>query len=190
MHIGLMRHFPVTEPMPRGWLTADDLVRWRSRYDVAEVMAGDFELGAVEWQACLSSVLPRTRATAAAVFPSPVTATDLLREPELAPFSTGRLRMPIRAWQILMHLAWLTGHASQRAGRDDFRRRVVCVANQLLTETRNVLVVSHAGMMAYLSRELLRRGFQGPKLRIAKHAVVYVYKQLSNRTNHVEETGG
>lgn len=190
MHIGLMRHFPVTEPMPRGRLTADELVRWRSRYDVAEVMAGDFELGAVDWKICLSSDLPRTRATAAAVFPGPVTATDLLREPEFAPFSTGRLRMPIRAWQILMHLAWLTGHASQRAGRDDFRRRITSVADQLTAETRNVLVVSHAGMMAYLSRELIRRGFHGPKLRIAKHASVYVYKRPDNKTNHVEETGG
>ncbi|MBN8626982.1 MAG: histidine phosphatase family protein [Planctomycetes bacterium] len=176
--------------MPRGWLTADDLVRWRSRYDVAEVMAGDFELGAVDWKSCLSSDLPRTRATAAAVFPGPVTATDLLREPEFARFATRRLRMPIRAWQILMHLAWLTGHASQRAKRDDFRRRVTCVADRLTAESQDTLVVSHAGMMAYLSRELLRRGFQGPKLRIAKHAVVYVYKRAGNETNCVEETGG
>ena len=35
MRIGLIRHFPVTEPWPSGWVTSDDLQRWRKRYDAA-----------------------------------------------------------------------------------------------------------------------------------------------------------
>jgi hypothetical protein len=75
--------------------------------------------------------------------------------------------------------SWLTGHRSQRACRDDFRRRVSEVADRLCRARRDTLVITHAGMMAYLSRELRRRGFVGPKLRIARHATAYVYE---NRT--------
>jgi hypothetical protein len=42
---------------------------------------------------------------------------------------------------------------------------------------QDTLVVSHAGMMAYLSAELRRRGFAGPKLRWAKHATAYIYEK-------------
>jgi len=38
-------------------------------------------------------------------------------------------------------------------------------------------VVSHAGVMLYLSEELRRRGFAGPKLGIAKHARVYLFER-------------
>ena len=43
--------------------------------------------------------------------------------------------------------------------------------------TGDTLVVSHAGMMAYLSADLRRRGYSGPKLRIAKHATLYTYEK-------------
>ena len=51
------------------------------------------------------------------------------------------------------------------------------MAERLCAADRDTLVVSHAGMMAYLSADLRRRGFGGPKLRIANHAKVYIYEK-------------
>lgn len=51
------------------------------------------------------------------------------------------------------------------------------MADRLAAAERNTLVVSHAGVMAYLSAELRRRGFHGPPLRLAKHATLYVYER-------------
>jgi broad specificity phosphatase PhoE len=99
----------------------------------------------------------------------------LLREPQIAQFNTGKLRLPILAWQILLRLSWLTGHHSQREYRDEFRQRVLNVAERLSASTQDMLVVSHAGMMAYLGMELRRRGFAGPKLRVAEHGIIYTY---------------
>jgi broad specificity phosphatase PhoE len=177
VHIGLIRHFPVTEAWPSGWRNSAELEAWRERYDLADAIVGEFNVGNVNWAACLSSDLPRAMTTAATVFQGPIEYTPLLREVELTPFQTGRLRLPIFAWQWLFRLAWVSGHKSQRAARDDFRRRVNAVADRLQMETKDTLVVSHAGMMAYLCRELRRRGFRGPKLRIAKHATVYAYER-------------
>lgn len=178
MRIGLLRHFPVTEQFPKGWKTAADLQAWIARYDVAEATIGEFDLGGVEWQACVASDMPRTRATASAVYRGEISHTELLREAQLQPFQTGDLRLPVWVWKWMLRLSWMTGHRSQRDCRDEFRRRVVAAADHLTSLNQDTLVVSHAGMMAYLSAELRRRGFAGPKLRIAKHARVYIYKRL------------
>jgi broad specificity phosphatase PhoE len=71
----------------------------------------------------------------------------------------------------------VTGHRSQRAARDHFKRRVQAVADLAEAGEGDVLLVSHAGMMAYLRAELVRRGFRGPQFRIAEHARLYVFER-------------
>lgn len=61
--------------------------------------------------------------------------------------------------------------------RDEFRSRVMAVADRLEALKENVLVVSHAGMMIYLTKELALRGFIGPKLRMPENARLYVYEK-------------
>lgn len=162
-----------------GWKTAAELQAWRQRYDASPAIVGRAELGEATWDYCLSSDLERAFVTATTVFSGPVEKTPLLREPEFAQFATGDLRLPMAAWRWILRLSWMSGHRSQRACRDEFRARVKAVADLLDARSDNVLVVSHAGMMAYLSRELRRRGFVGPKLRVAKHATLYIYERSS-----------
>ena len=178
MRIGLIRHFPVVLGMPTGWKTWAELQAWRRDYDLAEVTHGPADLGGVAWAVCLSSDLPRAFATASAVFSGPITQTALLREVEFAEFPTGTLRLPAWAWRWILQLSWMSGHRTQRACRDEFKRRVFDLADRLERNSEDTLVVSHAGVMAYLSAELRRRGFIGPKLRIARHAQVYVYEKI------------
>lgn len=175
MRIGLIRHFPVKYHFPSGWRTSQDLMDWRTAYDQAEALIGNADLGSGAWQACLSSDMPRAQITAHAVFSGPIEFTSLLREPEFRLFATGRLRLPVWVWKWVFRVSWLTGHASQRQCRDEFRTRVQAVADRLCAGQMDTLVVSHAGMMAYLSSELRRRGFSGPRLHVARHATVYTY---------------
>jgi broad specificity phosphatase PhoE len=153
------------------------LQAWRERYDMAATSVGEFDLGGVAWRACISSDLPRACITASAVFGGEVERTALLREPQFAQFKTGNLRLPVWVWQWLLRLSWMIGHESQRPCRDEFRRRVIAVADRLSALPEDTLVVSHAGMMAYLSVELRRRGFAGPKLSIARYATAYIYEK-------------
>jgi broad specificity phosphatase PhoE len=177
VRIGLLRHFPVTEKLPSGWRTAAELQAWRERYELAETPVGTFDVGGVDWHSCVSSDLPRARITARAVFRGEIEFTEMLREGYFAPFRTGRLRLPVKAWEWLLRLSWMTGHHSQRVCRDEFQRRVLAMADRLSAGQHDTLVVSHAAMMAYLSAELRRRGFAGPKLRRATHATVYIYQK-------------
>lgn len=177
MRIGLIRHFPVNHPMPAGWMTAAEIHAWRQRYDETEVTVVTVELGTTTWERCLSSDLERAYVTAKAVFAGEIERTPLLREPHLAEFRTGALRLPPSGWRWALRLAWLTGHRSQRAARDDFARRVKAVADLFESDERDTLVVSHAGMMAFLRRELMKRGFVGPKFGTADHGRLYVFER-------------
>jgi broad specificity phosphatase PhoE len=71
----------------------------------------------------------------------------------------------------------MTGHRSQRAARDDFRSRVHAVADLAESAESDVLLVSHAGLLAYLRAELVRRGFRGPKFGIAEDARLYIFQR-------------
>jgi broad specificity phosphatase PhoE len=177
MRIGLVRHFPVTEAWPSGWLTSDELQQWRRRYDVSETIVGPIDVAGVAWQRCFSSDLKRAHVTAQAAYTGTILQTPLLREVATLPFASGKLRLPLRAWRWMFRLAWLTGHSSQRPARDDLHQRVRAMADLLETEAVDTLVVSHAGVMRFLRKELLRRGFQGPGFRLAEPARLYVVER-------------
>lgn len=179
MRVGLLRHFRVTEPWPTGWVTSDDLQRWRIRYDAAEPIISPVDVSAVNWQRCLSSDLKRAAITARAAYSGAITETPLLREVETAPFGTGSLRLPVWGWRMLYRLAWWTGHSSQRAVRDTFRQRIHQLGDNLERADQDTLVVSHAGVMYYLRHDLLRRGFSGPEFQLAQHARLYVFESAA-----------
>ena len=121
--------------------------------------------------------LPRARITAKTVFNGKIEHTESLREPQVRQFQTGGLRLPFWAWRWTLRVSWIVGHRSQRLCRDEFKARVTAVAERLIDMEQDILVVSHAGMMAYLSAELRRRGFSGPSLRIAETAKIYIYER-------------
>jgi broad specificity phosphatase PhoE len=153
------------------------LHEWRQRYDSSEVTPGTIHTGAINWQKCFCSDLKRAYTTAQAAYTGEITQTPLLREIEVQPFRTGQLSLPIWVWRWMVRMAWLASHESQRTARDDFRQRVQAIANMLDAEPGDTLVVSHAGMMMYLRKELMRRGFRGPKFGVAEHARLYVYER-------------
>ena len=72
----------------------------------------------------------------------------------------------------------MCGHDSQKKTRDDFFNRVRSVADLVESQTQDLLLVSHAGMMLFLRKELLRRGFRGPRIGIADHARVYEFQRV------------
>lgn len=182
MRVGLLRHFRVTEPYPRGWVRAGQLKAWMDRYDRAPIVPGEFDLGGVPWKACLCSPQPRARQTAEIVFRGVPEVSDLFAEARFCISPIGGVRLPVIAWRLLLQLAWKAGHRSQRIHRDDLRRRVDAAADRLESQPVDTLVVSHAGLMLHLAAELRRRGFHGPRLGFADHARAYLYQSGGSST--------
>jgi len=182
VNIGLLRHFEVEKPMPSGWITSQELARWREEYDRADVIPGDVELGGIQWKRCLSSDLKRACLTAEAVFAGPIHPMKELREVQTSQLRTGQLRLPFGGWRSLLRLAWVISHPSQRAAKNDFMARVRYLVDEILSQAEeNTLIVSHAGMMVFLRKELLRLGFVGPKFHIAQSGRLYVFESMVDR---------
>jgi len=177
MRIGLIRHFPVNHAMLRGWFTASELHQWRKLYDAAEPQLGIVDVQPESWPQCWASDTRRTLMTAQKVYSGSVQATHLLREPDIAEFQTGNLRLPYWAWRLVLHMAWLSGHSSQRRMRDDFFQRIQTIIKRLESEQQDTLLVSHAGIMMYLRAALLKHGYSGPKFKFAACGQLYVFEK-------------
>ena len=95
MRVGLVRHFPVAEPMPSGWLTALQLHEWRQRYDQAAAEPGAVSFAVEGWSRCYSSDVNRALVTAQTLYAGEIIQTPLLREPEIRQFRTGPLMLPV-----------------------------------------------------------------------------------------------
>jgi broad specificity phosphatase PhoE len=181
VRIGLLRHFEVEKPMPSRWITSQELAQWREEYDRAGVIPGDVELGGIRWNRCLSSDLKRAYLTAEAVFTGPIQRMKELREAQTSQFRTGQLKLPMGGWRWLLRLAWATSHPSQRTAKEDLMARVRYVVGEIVSRVEeNTLIVSHAVIMVFLRKELLRLGFTGPKFRLAQSGRLYVFESMAD----------
>lgn len=161
-------------------MTCTELLLWRQKYDDSEVFERSVADETHRWACCYASYLSRAQTTARAFWSAEILTRPDLREVEFAPFATGQVKLPVRLWRLLIRIAWMTGHASQRALRDDFRHRVRRMVDEIESQGQDALVVSHAGMMMYLRKELLLRGFSGPKFGIAEHARIYEFQRAQS----------
>lgn len=178
VRIGLIRHFEVKHPFPTGWVTWGDLVAWREIYEKTEITTSAIDLGGITWSRCISSDLPRAYATAQAAFTGDILQMPELREPQLDAFRTGNLKLPYPLWKWMLRLAWMTSHSSQRNAKTAFMAKVKQVTDTLLTQVKeDTLIVSHAGVMIFLRKELLKMGFTGPSFKIAENGKLYVFEK-------------
>jgi broad specificity phosphatase PhoE len=178
VRIGLIRHFEVKHPFPTGWMTWGDLMAWREMYETAEITANTIDLGGIAWSQCISSDLPRAYATARAAFTGEILQLPELREPQVDAFRTGNLKLPFPMWKWMLRLAWMTSHSSQRNAKLSFMAKVKQVTDSVLTQAKeDTLIVSHAGVMMFLRKELVKLGFTGPEFKIAENGKLYVFER-------------
>jgi len=81
-------------------------------------------------------------------------------------------------YPLLFKAAWLVNHKSQPESKADVKRRVKAVLDKILLKCQDdVLIVSHAGLMTFMRKELLNRGFRGPNFKTPDNGKLYVYER-------------
>lgn len=93
------------------------------------------------------------------------------------PAFSERLRLPVLMWAVWIRLSMYF----DRKTREEIKRarfRISEVFDHAFgNHTENVLIVSHAALMVFMREELIRRGFAGPKFKIAKNGELYVFEK-------------
>lgn len=175
MRIGLVRHFKVKKGLPERTLISQiELIQWFEEYDVADLEDGEVYLGDNIWKKCFTSDLPRAIKTAEKIYNGNIVAMKELRELQPHIPSKRKIKLPFLLWAILIRCGFLT----PRKYINDYERRVETVLDEILSQSdEDILIVSHGALMIYMRKELLKRGFKGPKFKIPDNGKLYVFEK-------------
>jgi broad specificity phosphatase PhoE len=148
-------------------------------YEESDVEEADVDLGGITWQRCYSSTVRRAEFTAEKIYKGELVKTEDLREIPIYPFFKRNIKIPMVLYPLCIRTAWFFNHKSQLERRMDVEKRVSKVIDRILEDDQeNVLVVSHGALMMFMRKELLRRGFKGPKLGRPENAKLYLFERV------------
>ncbi|CAM4014581.1 histidine phosphatase family protein [Mesobacillus thioparans] len=176
MKIGLLRHFKVTLGYPGKFVTSKELLTWQEEYNQSSIEEADIDHQGQKWSKCYSSDLPRAKTTAYKAFDGDIIFLEELREISLYPVISSGMRLPLWLHVFLIRIAWLFGHNSQKESKNEVLKRINRVLDQAIAHGEDVLIVGHGGIMMFLRKEMLKRGFKGPKFNRPENAIVYIYE--------------
>ncbi|RFU67907.1 histidine phosphatase family protein [Peribacillus saganii] len=177
MKVGLLRHFKVTRGYPNKIVTSEELRQWMREYDASDVEENRIDLCNVDWSKCYASDLSRAEKTARKAFDGQIIFLEELREIPLSPFFQRKIRLPLPIHLLFIRIAWLFNHKSQSLSKKDVSKRINVILDKVLQQDENVLIVSHGGIMMFMRKELLKRGFTGPKFRTADNGKLYIFEK-------------
>lgn len=176
MKVGLLRHFKVTLGYPNKLVTTEELMRWQKDYDTSALEETEIDLCGYEWKRCYSSDLVRASQTAQKAFAGDINILRDLRELTISPLVDSNIKLPLWLHIFLIRVAWILGHKSQIESKKEVIRRINRALDQALQHGEDVLIVGHGGVMMYMRKELLKRGFTGPKINRPDNAKLYVFE--------------
>jgi broad specificity phosphatase PhoE len=153
-----------------GWVIPRQLADWIVAYNDAGVFAEEApsDLRA-KADSCwiVSSPLLRCVRSAEALAPSrKITSEELFREVGL-PHTLWRFpRLPVSVWTVIFRVAWFCGYSTNSESLSMARDRARTAAarlTELAREHESVFFMGHGIMTALIARELVLRGWVGPK---------------------------
>ncbi|WP_102262934.1 histidine phosphatase family protein [Mesobacillus jeotgali] len=177
MKIGLVRHFKVTLGYPSKLVTSQELLTWQQEYNESNIEEVNIDHQGQKWSRCYSSDLERAKITAYRAFDGNITFLEDLREMSLYPVIHTEMRLPLWLHVTLIRLAWFLGHKSQKESKKEVLSRINRVLDEALVQGEDILIVGHGGIMMFMRKELLKRGFSGPKFNRPENAKVYIFEK-------------
>ncbi|AFS78118.1 hypothetical protein Curi_c11040 [Gottschalkia acidurici 9a] len=84
------------------------------------------------------------------------------------------IKLPFLFWAILIKLGFLIPSNYIR----DVKEQIETLLDEkLLHNNEDILIVIHGALMIYLKKELLKRGFKGPKFKVPENGKLYVFEK-------------
>jgi len=176
LKIGLVRHYKVVKGFPKGLsLTANELNQWFEEYNASDIEIGNADISEIPWDICYSSDLFRAKKTAEYIYDGNIIFSSELRELK-PPLFKGNMKLPFFMWVIIARIRGLFDPIV-KAEIKEGKKRVASFFDQNISQHQNVLIVGHGGMMMYMRKELLKRGYKGPSFTIPKNGEIYIFEK-------------
>ena len=171
MRILLIRHGPTAHAAPRGLLDRAGVEEWRAGYDAAGIAAdavppAELVCAVTRADRVIASDLPRAVESASRLCSSrPFETSPLFREVPLRIPGAPGLRMPLAAWELLIHLQWGLDMLRGRDRPPEFARQLRAAAHACSTACRRggegatLVVVTHGVLRRLLAKGLSAEGW-------------------------------
>jgi broad specificity phosphatase PhoE len=153
------------------WITPLELADWIRAYDAGEVFVEEVpeptysKAAQSGWM--ISSPLMRCVQSAEALSPSrKISSEDVFREAGLPHATWGFPRLPPSVWTLLFRVAWFWGYSANSESLSSARNRARNAAMRLIglaEEHQSVFVMGHGIMSTMIAKELVLKGWVGPK---------------------------
>jgi broad specificity phosphatase PhoE len=179
MKVGLVRHFKVKKDFPKKlFISQNELCKWFEEYDHCDIEVGKVDLYDTKWNRCFSSDLTRAVKTAETIHNGKIIKLVDLREIKSSPIFKWNLKLPFLLWIIFVRIAWAIKHRSQPESMADIRKRISSALDKIFSQSEeDVLIVSHAALMIFMRKELVKRGFKGPKVGTPQNGKLYIFEK-------------
>lgn len=178
MRIGLVRHYKVLKDLPKGksLYTGEDVSNWFREYDLTDIEYAEEPIDVQGWDCCYASTLPRALNTAKHIYSGKIIERDELRE-IVPPIFKTKMKLPFIGWGILVRFSHIFNQETRREIAKS-REKVKLILDEIEAgDSKEVLIVSHAALMVYIRKELISRGYIGPKFSIANNGELYVFEK-------------
>ncbi|WP_411349957.1 histidine phosphatase family protein [Paenibacillus sp. WLX2291] len=156
-------------------VTVSELVTWLEEYDVAEIELGTTDLRGLNWELCFASDLPRAIKTAQSIYSGEIIIMPELREITPPTFNT-ELRFPFIGWAAFARIAPLLSRRYKRMVAEANARIDRALDVILASEAEHILIVSHWALMLYMRKQLIKRGFTGPRMRMVENGKLHLFR--------------
>ncbi|TWI59286.1 histidine phosphatase family protein [Halalkalibacter nanhaiisediminis] len=176
MKVGLIRHFRVKRGYPNKIITSEELMKWVDEYDASDVWENEINCQ-IKWQKCYSSDLPRAKTTAQKACNGEIIYLKELREITFSPLFHSKVKLPLFLNIFFIRIAWMFNHKSQPKSKREVIKQINDTLDKILHDDEDVLIVGHGGMMMFMRKELMKRGFTGPRFNRPENGQVYVFEK-------------
>jgi broad specificity phosphatase PhoE len=139
-------------------------------YDSAGIVGlppAETEHLALEHKLVVCSDLPRSLESARALGIDTVDiSSETFREMNLPYFDYSPIKLPLKIWVVILRTLWFFGFSRNAESLGSAKKRAKTASNQLIqlaSEHDSVLLVGHGFLNHYISKELRRKHWSGPK---------------------------
>ncbi len=88
-----------------------------------------------------------------------------------------RRKRKFNYWEAMARVQWFMGNRRQYEVKRDTEERLSLAVDELEKKGEDAIVVMHGFVMRIMSRMLIKRGFKGQKVYMAKNGQVYEYEK-------------
>lgn len=172
MNVILIRHYKVNIEKKSG-LNSDEYNQYCEDYNIRDII--EQVPPELPQYRLYSSKMSRAKKTAELATGRIPEVLEGVYEPTFKSYKDTEKNLPFWFWELMARLQWFFNNKRQKEIKKDTYYRLSEAADKIINRNEDCIIVMHSFVMRIFSRILIKRGFKGKKIMMAKNGESYFY---------------